>query len=152
RARGAGERGGAIAADLAGHFEGGREYAKAVQYRRQAGEAAARRSAHREALGHLRRGLELLTLLPDGPERNQQEVRLQLALANPLYAIGGRTALEEMEHAYLRAHELCQRCGESSQLAAVLFGLCMVYELRGEGQKGLALAEQLLMLAQKSQN
>src|SRR5262249_17678452 len=85
------------------------------------------------------------------PERNQQEVRLQLALANPLYATGGRTALEEMEHAYLRAHELCQRHGESSQLAAVLFGLCMVYELRGEVQKGLALAEQLLMLAQKSQ-
>ncbi len=82
----------------------------------------------------------------------QQEVRLQLALANSLYAIGGRIALQEMERAFLRAHELCQQCGESPQLASVLFGLCMVYELRGEVQKGLVLAEQLLMFAQKVQN
>jgi predicted ATPase len=147
-----GERAREIAAELAVHFEAGREYAKAVHYHRQAGEAAARYSAHQEALSHLKRGLEILTLLPDSPERNQQEVRLQLALANPLYAIGGRTALQEMEHAYLRAHKLCQRFGESPQLASVLFGLCMVYELRGEVQKGLALAEQLLTLAQRGQN
>jgi predicted ATPase len=57
-----------------------------------------------------------------------------------------------MERAFLRAHELCQQCGESPQLASVLFGLCMVYELRGEVQKGLALAEQLLTLAQRGQN
>jgi predicted ATPase len=146
-----GERAREIAAELAVHFEAGREYAKAVQYRRQAGEAAARRSAHQEALSHFRRGLELLTLLPDGPERIEQEVRLQLALANPLYALGGRRALEEMEHAYLRAYELCQPYGESPQLASILFGLCMVYELRGEAHKGFALAEQLLTLAQKVQ-
>ena len=147
-----GERKREIAAELAVHFERGREYAKAVQYHRQAGEAAARYSAHQEALSHLKRGLELLALLPDGPERRQQEVRLQLALANPLYATGGRIALQEMERAFLRAHELCQQCGESPQLASVLFGLCMVYELRGEVQKGLALAEQLLTLAQREQN
>jgi predicted ATPase len=141
-----------VAAELAVHFEQGREYAKAVQYRRQAGEAAARSGAPQEALSHLRRGLELLPLLPDSPERIQHEVRLQLALTNPLYAIRGRTALQEMEHAYLRAHELCQCLGEPPQLASVLFGLCMVYELRGDVQKGLALAEQLLTLAQRGQN
>ena len=147
-----GERTREVAAGIAMHFEQGREYAKAVQYRRHAGEAAARASAPQEALSHLKRGLELLTLLPDSPERIQHEVRLQLALTNPLYAIGGRTALEEMEHAYLRAYELCQRLGEPPQLASVLFGLGMVYELRGEVQKGLDLAEQLLTLAQKVQN
>ena len=147
-----GERTREVAAGLAVHFEQGREYAKAVQYRRQAGEAAARSGAPQEALSHLKRGLELLTLLPDNPERLQHEVRLQLALTNPLYAIGGRTALEEMEHTYLRAYELCQRLGEPPQLASALFGLAMVYELRGEVQKGLDLAERLLTLAQKVQN
>jgi tetratricopeptide (TPR) repeat protein len=147
-----GERTREIAAELAVHFERGREYAKAVQRHRQAGEAAARAGAPQEALSHLQRGLELLTLLPDNAERLQQEVRLQLALANPLYAIGGRTALQEMERAYLRAHELCQRVGEPPQLASVLFGLCMVYELRGEVHKSLALAQQLLTLAQRVQN
>src|SRR6476660_6131016 len=39
-----------IAAELAVHFEVGREYGKAVNYRRQAGEAAARYNAHKEAL------------------------------------------------------------------------------------------------------
>ncbi len=140
-----------VAAELAVHFEQGREYAKAVQYRWHAGEAAARAGAPQDALSHLKRGLELLTLLPDRPERIQHEVRLQLALTTPLYAIGGRTALEEMEHAYFRAYELCQRLGEPPQLASVLFGLCMVYELRGEVQ-GLDLAEQLLALAQKVRN
>ena len=147
-----GERAREIASELAVHFEAGREYPKAVQYHRQAGEAVARHNAHQEALSHLKRGLEILTLLPDSPERMQHEVRLQLALANPLYAIGGRTSLQEMEHAYLRAQELCQRMGEPPQLASVLFGLCMVNELRGEVQKGLVLAEQLLTLAQKVQN
>jgi adenylate cyclase len=91
-------------------------------------------------------------LKSDGAESAQvSRITTQLALANPLYAIGGRTALEEMEHAYLRARELCQQYGESPQLASVLFGLCMVYELRGEIQKGLALAEQLLALAQRAQ-
>lgn len=147
-----GERTREIAAELAVHFERGREYAKAVHCHRQAGEAATRAGAPQEALSHVKRGLELLTLLPDNSERIQQEMRLQLALANPLYAIGGRTALQEMERAYLRAHELCQRIGEPPQLASVLFGLCMVYELRGEVRKGLALAQQLLTLAQRVQN
>ncbi|NOT53092.1 MAG: AAA family ATPase, partial [Deltaproteobacteria bacterium] len=147
-----GERTREIAAELAVHLEQGREYAKAVQCRWQAAEAATRASAPREALSHLKRGLELLALLPESSERLQQEVRLQLALATSLYAIGDRTALEEMERAYLRARELCQRLGEPPQLAAVLFGLCTVYELRGEVQKGLNLAEQLLTLAEKARN
>lgn len=147
-----GERTREVAAELAAHFEQGRDYAKAVQYRRQAGEAAARSGAPQEALNHLKRGLELLALLPDNPERVRHEVRLQLALTNPLYAIGGRTSLNEMEQAYLRAHALCQRLDASPQLASVLFGLGMVYELRGDVQKGLALAEQLQTIAQKEHN
>ena len=146
-----GERIGEIAAELAVHWERGREYGKAVYYHRLAGEAAARAGAPQEALNHLRRGLELLTLLPENSERMRHEVRLQLSLTAPLYAIGGRTALQEMEHAYLRAHELCRHLGEPPQLASILFGLCMVYELRGEVHKGYALAQQLLTLAQQMQ-
>jgi urease beta subunit len=36
-----------IAAELAMHFEQGRDYAKAVRYLQQAGERAVRRSAHK---------------------------------------------------------------------------------------------------------
>jgi len=147
-----GDRTREVAAELAVHFEHGRDYAKAVQYRRQAGEAAARSGAPQDALLHFKRGLELLTSLPDTPERIPHEVRLQLALTNPLYAIGGKTSLNEMENAHLRAYELCQRLGEPPQLASVLFGLGMVYELRGDLHRASELVGQLLALAQKSQN
>ena len=48
-----GDRARDIAAELAVHFERGRDYCKAVQYLQQAGENALRRSAHREAISLL---------------------------------------------------------------------------------------------------
>mgnify|MGYP007054690814 CR=1 FL=1 len=53
-----GERAREIAAELAVHFERGRDYRKAVQYLQHAGENAARRSAHHEAIGLLTKGLD----------------------------------------------------------------------------------------------
>ena len=44
-----------IAAELAEHFERGRETRRAVQYRWQAGRTALQRSAHQEAIAHLTR-------------------------------------------------------------------------------------------------
>src|SRR5439155_18056612 len=75
-----GERAGEIAAELAVHFERGRDYRRAVQYLGQAGERAFQRSANIEAISHFTKGLELLKFLPDTPERAQQELRLQIAL------------------------------------------------------------------------
>ena len=56
-----------IAAELAIHFERGRDYPRAIQYLHQAGEASSQRSAHQEAIVHLTNGLELLKTLPDAP-------------------------------------------------------------------------------------
>src|SRR5215510_48956 len=66
-----------IAAELAVHFERGRDARRAVQYRWQAGSKALRRSAHQEAITHWTKGVELLTTLPDTPERLQHELVLQ---------------------------------------------------------------------------
>ncbi len=44
------------------------------------GQRAMQRSANVEAIGHLTTGLELLTTLPDTPERAQQELTLQTTL------------------------------------------------------------------------
>jgi predicted ATPase len=54
------ERAREIAAELAVHFERGREYHKAVQYLQYAGENAVRRSAHIEGVAHFTAGLALL--------------------------------------------------------------------------------------------
>ena len=63
-----------IAAELAVHFERGREYRKAVQYLQQAGENAMRRSAHHEAIALLAHGIELVNAFPDTLERARQEL------------------------------------------------------------------------------
>src|SRR4029077_222401 len=78
------ERAREIAAELAMHFERGRDYTRAAKYLQQAADNAIRRFAYREAVGLSRRGLELLGRLPDTAERAQQELSLQLILGVPL--------------------------------------------------------------------
>ena len=60
-----GMRAGELAAELALHFEQGRDYPKAVGYLRQAADNAARRYANREAIGYLTRALELVERLTE---------------------------------------------------------------------------------------
>jgi DNA-binding winged helix-turn-helix (wHTH) protein/predicted ATPase len=137
-----------VAAELAVHFERGRDYQRAVQYLRQAGENASQRNAYVEAINLLSKGLELLKTLPDTPEYIQQELALQVALGAPLIATKGQGA-PEVGHVYARARELCQLTGETSRLFPILRGLWEFYELRTEYQIAQELGEQLLALAQR---
>ena len=61
---GYGEQARDLAAELAVHFEQGREYRQAAHYCQQAAENALQRYAYREAITHLTRGLTLLQRLP----------------------------------------------------------------------------------------
>jgi predicted ATPase len=122
----------------------------AVPHWQRAGQHANERSAHVEAIGHLTQGLEVLQVLPDTPERTQQELDLQLALGQALLATKGQAA-PDMGHTYNRARELCQQVGETSQLFRVLYGLCHFHLVRAELQTALELSEELLTLAQHIQ-
>jgi DNA-binding winged helix-turn-helix (wHTH) protein/predicted ATPase len=146
--QGYGERAREIAAELALHFERGREYRKAVQYLQHAGENALQRSAYQEAISLLTKGLELLKLLPDTPERIQQELRLQIVLGSSLMITKGFT-VPEVEQVYSRALELGRQVGEMSQLFLALRGLWQFYTTRGESQRARELGEQLLALARR---
>jgi predicted ATPase len=142
-----GERAKEIAAELAVHFERGRDYARAVQHLQHAGQNAMRRSAQREAISHLTKGLELLKRLPDTPERAQNEVALQIILGPALIATKGYAA-PEVAQAYTRARELCHQLGEGARLFTVLRGLWVFYFVRGELETARELGEQLLRQAQ----
>jgi predicted ATPase len=146
-----GERAKEIAAELALHFERGRDYHSAIRYLQQAGENAIRRSANQEAINHFTKGLELLTTLPDTPERARQELPLQIALGSPLMATKGYAA-PEVRKTYARARELCQQVGETPQLFPILWGLWEFYVVGAEYKMGHELAEQCLTLAQSGQD
>jgi predicted ATPase len=143
-----GGRGSDIAAELAMHFERGHDYARAVQYLGQAAKNAGRRHALQEAVALLNKGLELLKMLPDTPERTQQELALRIALGVPLLMTKGYAA-PEVEHTYARARKLCQQLGESPQLLLALAGLFQFYFVRAELQTARELGKQLLALAQR---
>ena len=146
-----GAHAGDMAAELAMHFEQGRDYPRAIHYLQQAAENAARRYANREALAHLTRGLELLKTLPATPERSQQELMLHLALGASLIATQGY-AVPEVEQTYTRARHLCQYLENPQQLFPVLRGLWVYYLTRAELQTAHALGAQLLTLAQQAQD
>jgi DNA-binding winged helix-turn-helix (wHTH) protein/tetratricopeptide (TPR) repeat protein len=146
-----GARASELAAELAVHFEQGREQSKAVQYLQQAGQRASQRSAYVEAIGHLTKGLELLKALPDSPERAQQELTLQLALGDALVVVKGY-ADQDVETIYTRARELCRQLGETLQLVSVLDRLAIFYTNRQELQTTRELAEQMMRLAQSVQD
>ena len=149
--QGYGEHAKEIAAELAMHFERGRDYERAVEYLQQAGENAVRRSANKEAERHLTTGLKLLYKLPDTPMRTQQELTLQLTLGALCMATKGFAA-PEVERAYHRALALCEQTGEQKQIFTALRGLALHYTMRLEHQTARRMADQLLGIAQQAQD
>jgi len=139
-----------VAVELARHFEAAGLPAKAVDYLHQAGSRAVRLSAQAEALGHFNRGLALLGTLPETPERNHQELALQIALFAPLAAVQGYGAAD-LGKTYARAQELCEKVGEPGQLFLVLYGLWGHNLVRMDLRMARDLAQQCLTLAQSSQ-
>jgi predicted ATPase len=119
----------------------------AIGYWQRAGQRALQRSAHIEAIAHLRQGLTVLTTLPETPEHLHQELDLQVALGPALMATKGYAA-PKAEYAYARARELCTQVGGTPALFPVLRGLMLYYINRGDLQTATQLGEQLLRLAQ----
>jgi predicted ATPase/DNA-binding winged helix-turn-helix (wHTH) protein len=140
-----------VAAEAAMHFEQGRDYDRAVHYLQQAADRAVRLLAHREAIGHARKGLDLLHKFADTPARAGQELRLQMTLGVQLQISQGFAA-PEVEGAYARARELCGRLPETPQLVPVLWGLWMFYGVRPAYRSALEVADQLLRLGEGTQD
>ena len=146
-AAGYAERAGEIAAELAVHFERGRDFPRAITYSQQAAQTDVQRYAYREAVGHLQTGLRILETLPDIPSRAQQEFSLQTTLGSALIALNG-TASAGVERAYVRARALSSHVEDTTQLLPMLWGLFASSIMRGRLAMGRELAEQLMQLAQ----
>jgi DNA-binding winged helix-turn-helix (wHTH) protein/predicted ATPase len=143
-------RPGEVAAELAVHFERGRNFQRAIQYHGQAAQNAMWTYAYHEAIDHLNKGLALLTHVPESAERAQQELALQIGLSLSLMHTQGFVA-PVVEQAYSRVRVLCQAVGDSQQRFAALWGLRNFHTLRGELQSARAVAQELLDRVSQSQ-
>ena len=128
--------------ELAHHYSRSDNNTKAVEYLGRAGQQALQRSAHADATNLLTAAIDSLQKIPDSPARIQQEVLLQLAVGPALINIKGYAA-QEVERAYTRARELCERLGDHSELFPALFGLWLMHLLRGELRKAYELGDRL---------
>ena len=136
---------------LAHHYTEAGLIEQAIGYWQKAGQSAIQRSAHVEAIAHLRQGLALLETLSETPQRLQREVDMLIALGASLIATKGYAA-SEVEHTYLRAHHLCQHLENPQQRLPVLRGLWIYYCARPALQTAYTLSEQFLTLAQQIQD
>src|SRR5262249_35275944 len=110
-----GEKSTAVAGELALLWEAAREFARAADCYLQAAQNAARLFANQEVIVLARRGLELIKSLPDTPERDQLELKLEAILVPALINLMGPSATD-VEDVFVRARELCQQVGSPPQL------------------------------------
>jgi len=134
-------------ADLAHHYSRSGNTEKAIVYLQKAGRQAAQNSVHTEAIRHFTTALELLTTLPDTPERGRQELPVQLTLAASLQVTKGPSA-PEVGNAYTRAQELCLQGGNTRQLFSALHGLWLFHHVQADLTAARETGERLLTMAE----
>jgi class 3 adenylate cyclase/predicted ATPase len=134
---------------VAQHYTAAGLPAQAIPYWQRAGQHASARSAHLEAVSHLTTGIELLTTLPETPERTQHALTMHIALGASLLMTKGQSA-PEVEQAYTQAYALCQQVGETPELVPVLFGLWRFYLGRAQFHTTREIGDTLLHLAHRA--
>ena len=133
---------------LARHHTQAGNATRAIECWHEAGIRAARSSANVEAIGHLRKGLQVVAGLADGTVRDRSELRLRLALTAPLIATEGYAAAETVE-AYQRARALCDRLGDDGPLLPLLYGEWIQNAVGPADQNaGRRIAQRFLRLAE----
>jgi adenylate cyclase len=133
--------------DLAHHFSRSGNRAKAVEYLRFAGAQAMSRGALAQAVQDLESALRLLKDLPDGPSRDQSELRVLNPLGTAYIAARGYAA-PEVGPVFQRAREICATIGEPQQQFAMVFGNFAWQIVRGEMDRSLVLANEAISLAE----
>lgn len=138
-----------IATQLAYHFHNAGNIDKAVYYLLLVGQQAGRLAAAHEAIAHLRRGLRLLSELPQTAKRSGLELNFQIALGNALIIAEGYTS-PEAGAAYARARALCSQLQNAPQQFPVLYGSWVYHHVRAEHEMAKQLGVAWLALAKEA--
>jgi class 3 adenylate cyclase/tetratricopeptide (TPR) repeat protein len=129
------------------HAEAAMRTDAAIEYYQRAGSHAQERSAHEEAVGHLRRAIELLGP-DDGVERDRLELSLQLALGASLTAVRGY-AHPERRVAYERARVLGEAVQDPTPLGQALIGVSISECTGGAMETARSVAARVLTSAEE---
>jgi predicted ATPase/class 3 adenylate cyclase len=126
---------------LGRHFSEAQRPDRAVGYWLKAGKRSAESSANLEAIRHLSRALESVSMLPESPERDRQELTIQSTIGTPLIAVYGYAG-QETGVAFDRARILGERLGDAGALLATLSGQWAFHFVRGDHDKMRQLADE----------
>jgi predicted ATPase len=139
------------AAELAVHYEQGRDYEHAVHYLAQAARKAMRRGAAYEAIRHLRKALHLLQTAPMTLDHIERELTVQTLLAPALMTAKGY-GTTEVEQIYNRVLTLAQQVEDFPRVFPVLVGVGAFHAVRGKYRTAYEIATQLLRVAEREQD
>lgn len=125
---------------IAQHFELAEQHKRAARYYKQAGEVAAARSAHKEAIIQLQGAIRELdrasALLP------RTELELQLTLASSMLAVRFYTDLS-LNEVWCRVQDLAHRSENPDLHVLAAYNASMYWQTRGDWQQSLARAQDI---------
>jgi predicted ATPase len=131
---------------LARHCAEAGQVEKAAGSWLKAGDQAIQRWAMVEAVTQLRKGLDLLSGIPDDDARQEQELSLQIKIGHALFATKGYAALESGE-AFTRARQLCEQLNRQPKLE-VLIGQFTFHVARGDLEQAEHRAQSVYRLSE----
>lgn len=134
---------------IAYHLTQAGEFREAIEAWLRAGRHAAERSAHVEAIEHLRSGLSLLEKVPDPAARRQLELNLQVSLMGSIIATEGATSIRVSDCCH-RGLALCRQGEPTPLVLPFAFGQFTYTNCHGEVQEAFSLAQLFLSMAERA--
>jgi class 3 adenylate cyclase/tetratricopeptide (TPR) repeat protein len=134
---------------LAHHLTEAGAYPEAIGGWLQAGVTAATRSAHVEAIDHIRKGLALLERLADSADRRGLELKLQVSLMGSILATQSATS-QQLATCCERGLALCQESGATALVFPFAFGQFTFVNCRGRCQEAMRLANLFVTSAERN--
>jgi class 3 adenylate cyclase/tetratricopeptide (TPR) repeat protein len=131
---------------LAHHASEAQAWEKAARYCRWAGERAAGRSAHREAVLHFERALTALRHLPEDHERLQSTIDLRFALRTALLPLGYSRRIAECLR---EAEPLAVALGDQRRLGRLRAYMTNYFYMAGDQVRALELGHEALAIAER---
>ncbi|HLG80782.1 MAG TPA: AAA family ATPase [Bradyrhizobium sp.] len=131
---------------LAYHLTESGQSEPAARFWLKAGKQAALTGANLEAIGHLRRGLDVVQNNARMLDRGPLELELRIALGTALIAAKGYAA-QEVDENYTRAIELGRPLGDEQKVFTATRGLWVSHFIRGDLARAHDLSVELMKFA-----